>query len=573
MTAPKSLFSARLHLDQPKPKSANVTSPRGSSRSASLSSKSAKPSRALSTLASESFGSATLSTSASRRFKSLHLGQLGPQVGRTLHLGQLDLRSARPSTSASGSSWLAILSNSANWGLRSARAFISANWNLRVPENFFTLSDRGDRLGDERGRGAGLTPCVCQERRGDHLSLLRGRLGHSTRSRHFKCLARLNRTGNGPVQSHPYISYPAPQNPKRIHRSGLFHVRGLWEALRLFPSPLLEGAWQAADVSGKGEQCGTSLASLCTRTRSHSLALFDSLSLGLSSKQRPLDEINLNEEGGRKQGVKTMKTVGQTCAKSGWRYRRRCSYDTKENISDIAPAVNDFDCNTIEALSAVPSPELAIRLYLQCAEAANDCDLEPVAYEFFTQAFILYEEEVVDSKAQVTAIHLIIGTLQRMNIFGVENRDTLTHKATGYSAKLLKKPDQCRAVYACSHLFWVDDQDGVKDGERVLLCLKRALRIANAAQQMANATRGSSGPVTLFIEILNKYLYFFEKGNPQITSSVIQDLIELIRTEMQSDSTTTDPSADAFFNGTVRYIQFQKQKGGAMGEKYGSIKV
>jgi len=39
---------------------------------------------------------------------------------------------------------------------------------------------------------------------------------------------------------------------------------------------------------------------------------------------------------------------------------------------------------------------------------------------------------------------------------------------------------------------------------RVLLCLKRALRIANAAQQIANATRGCSGPVTLFVEILNK---------------------------------------------------------------------
>ena len=34
-------------------------------------------------------------------------------------------------------------------------------------------------------------------------------------------------------------------------------------------------------------------------------------------------------------------------------------------------------------------------------------------------------------KAQVTAIHLIIGTLQRTHVFGVENRDTLTHKATG----------------------------------------------------------------------------------------------------------------------------------------------
>ncbi|XP_059623448.1 vacuolar protein sorting-associated protein 35A-like [Cornus florida] len=227
---------------------------------------------------------------------------------------------------------------------------------------------------------------------------------------------------------------------------------------------------------------------------------------------------------------------------------------------------------TIEVLSMVPVPELALRLYLQCAEAANECDLEPVAYEFFTQAYILYEEEIPDSRAQVTAMHLIIGTLQRMHVFGVENRDTLTHKATGYSAKLLKKPDQCRAVYACSHLFWVDDQDSIKDGERVLLCLKRALRIANAAQQMSNAARGSSGSVILFVEILNKYLYFYEKGNPQITVSAIQDLIELITTEMQSENMTPDPDADAFLASTLRYMQFQKQKGGAVGEKYEAIK-
>ncbi|KAB5556765.1 hypothetical protein DKX38_007674 [Salix brachista] len=228
---------------------------------------------------------------------------------------------------------------------------------------------------------------------------------------------------------------------------------------------------------------------------------------------------------------------------------------------------------TIEALLIVPAPELALRLYLQCAEAANDCDLEPVAYEFFTQAYILYEEEVSDSKAQVTALHLIIGTLQRMHVFGVENRDTLTHKATGYSAKLLKKPDQCRAVYSCAHLFWVDDQDNMKDGERVLICLKRALRIANAAQQMSNAARGNTGSVSLFVEILNKYLYFYEKGNPQITVAAIQSLIELITTEMQSDNSASDPGADAFLASTLRYLQFQKQKGGAIGEKYEAIKV
>ncbi|KAM7520062.1 hypothetical protein LguiB_019024 [Lonicera macranthoides] len=247
--------------------------------------------------------------------------------------------------------------------------------------------------------------------------------------------------------------------------------------------------------------------------------------------------------------------------------------DAGEEASATPKKIFQILNQTIEALSTVPAPELALRLYLQCAEAANDSDLEPVAYEFFTQAYILYEEEISDSKAQVTAIHLIIGTLQRMHIFGVENRDTLTHKATGYSAKLLKKPDQCRAVYACSHLFWVDDQENIKDGERVLFCLKRALRIANAAQQMSNAARGSSGSVMLFIEILNKYLYFFEKGNTQITVASIQGLIELITTEMQSESTTSDPAADAFFASTRRYIQFQKDKGGAVGEKYEPIKA
>ncbi|WOK99369.1 vacuolar protein sorting-associated protein 35B [Canna indica] len=241
-----------------------------------------------------------------------------------------------------------------------------------------------------------------------------------------------------------------------------------------------------------------------------------------------------------------------------------------QEISDTQKKVFQLLHQTIEALSSVPSPELALRLYLQCAEAASDSGLEPVSYEFLTQAFILYEEDVSDSKAQVTVIHLIVGTLQRMNVFGSENRDTLTHKATGYSAKLLKKPDQCRAVYACSHLFWVNEPDGIQDGERVVLCLKRALKIANAAQQMVH-TRGSSGHVTLFIEILNKYLYFFEKGNSRITDSAIQDLIELIGAELQSESTTSDSSADAFFSSTLRYIEYQKQKGGSISNEENKV--
>ncbi|KAL8489368.1 hypothetical protein ACS0TY_025317 [Phlomoides rotata] len=41
------------------------------------------------------------------------------------------------------------------------------------------------------------------------------------------------------------------------------------------------------------------------------------------------------------------------------------------------------------------------------------------------------ERRMEDSKVQVTSIHLIIGTLQRMHVFWVENRDALTQKTTG----------------------------------------------------------------------------------------------------------------------------------------------
>ena len=83
-------------------------------------------------------------------------------------------------------------------------------------------------------------------------------------------------------------------------------------------------------------------------------------------------------------------------------------------------------------------------------------------------------------------MQLIIGSLQRCTVFGSENRASLVHKATGYSAKLLKKPDQCRAVYTCAHLFWHDSEESLCDAESVLACLKRALKIANAAQARAS---------------------------------------------------------------------------------------
>ena len=70
------------------------------------------------------------------------------------------------------------------------------------------------------------------------------------------------------------------------------------------------------------------------------------------------------------------------------------------------------------------------------------------------QAFSLYEDEISDSKAQLAAITLIIGTFERTRCFSEENHEPLRTQCALAASKLLKKPDQCRGVAVCAHLFW-----------------------------------------------------------------------------------------------------------------------
>lgn len=49
-------------------------------------------------------------------------------------------------------------------------------------------------------------------------------------------------------------------------------------------------------------------------------------------------------------------------------------------------------------------PEMSMKLYLQACQAINRCQnispLEELAYEFFSQALIIYQEEISDAEAK-----------------------------------------------------------------------------------------------------------------------------------------------------------------------------
>ncbi|PGH17796.1 hypothetical protein AJ79_00937 [Helicocarpus griseus UAMH5409] len=212
--------------------------------------------------------------------------------------------------------------------------------------------------------------------------------------------------------------------------------------------------------------------------------------------------------------------------------------------------------------------ELSLRLFVLCGQVADQTGFEEFSYEFFAQAFTIYEDSISDSRAQFQAVCILASALHGTRGFGKENYDTLITKAALHGSKLLKKPDQCRAVYLASHLWWAvenpqkgdeDPKDLYRDGKRVLECLQRALRVADACMDTAVS-------VELFVEILNRYVYYFDQGNDTVTTKYLNGLIELIHSNLQtsqndgvSNSSLDNPKRH--FQRTLDYIKSREYEG------------
>lgn len=136
------------------------------------------------------------------------------------------------------------------------------------------------------------------------------------------------------------------------------------------------------------------------------------------------------------------------------RYKAREHYD--DNWSTQSSALYKFMHSSLSQLytRVNGAADLCLRQFVACGQIADQNGFEEVSYEFFAQAFTIYEEAVSDSRAQFQAVCIIAGALHETRNFSKENYDTLITKCALHGSKLLKKPDQCRAVYLASHLWW-----------------------------------------------------------------------------------------------------------------------
>eukprot|EP00002_Diphylleia_rotans_P036214 TRINITY_DN7958_c0_g1_i2.p1 TRINITY_DN7958_c0_g1~~TRINITY_DN7958_c0_g1_i2.p1 ORF type:complete len:763 (-),score=135.17 TRINITY_DN7958_c0_g1_i2:467-2755(-) len=157
-------------------------------------------------------------------------------------------------------------------------------------------------------------------------------------------------------------------------------------------------------------------------------------------------------------------------------------------------------------------PYICIKFYLEAVIVADRCGFEDSVNELITQIFSIYEERISESKQQYQSVHSMICTFQQLQTMSFSAFDNLITKMTLFAGRLLKKPDQCRAIYLCSHLFWIvsAQKNEFRHGKKVLDCLKKSLRIADACVD-------SSTQVQLFLEILSEYLYYVEWGNEYVS--------------------------------------------------------
>ncbi|KAL8301509.1 hypothetical protein RB593_000357 [Gaeumannomyces tritici] len=263
-------------------------------------------------------------------------------------------------------------------------------------------------------------------------------------------------------------------------------------------------------------------------------------------------------------------TAGMKLAR---RFKAREHYD--DNWPSQSSALFKFLHSTISTLYArvngAGAAELSLRLFCSCGQSADAAGFEEVAYEFFAQAFTVYEEAVSDSKAQFQAVCVLASSLHQTRNFGKENYDTLITKCAQHASKLLRKPDQCRAVYLASHLWWAtpiaandegEDAELYRDGKRVLECLQRALRVADSCMETATS-------IELFVEILDRYVYYFDQRNESVTTKYLNGLIELIHSNFagsQQDSASVE-ACRKHFQHTLDLIRSKEYEGVVLSPK------
>jgi vacuolar protein sorting-associated protein 35 len=214
-----------------------------------------------------------------------------------------------------------------------------------------------------------------------------------------------------------------------------------------------------------------------------------------------------------------------------------------------------------EALDIISQeqPELGFKLYLNAASQANsiNCNKEKfqkLCINFIKTAMSIYDEGRYDLTHKYEMLIQISSLLLTINIKN-EDVEEIINQLIKNSDNMKQREEQCKSMLVISQIYF----SIFKDSKKVIECLNKARRYADFA--MTNPPN-----LILFVEYLNKILFFIEQDIKivEIKQEEINDLIELIKGHIRTiKSITSDDISylndiEIYFNNTLKSIENKK---------------
>ena len=218
--------------------------------------------------------------------------------------------------------------------------------------------------------------------------------------------------------------------------------------------------------------------------------------------------------------------------------------------------------NEIISIISQENPENALKLYLASAAQVNTIQSDRSNYEeacasFMNAAMNIYQEGKYDQNIKYSLLSQVVGYLLNFTILSNENVENILKILIESGTKMAKRGDQFNSMLSIGQIYY----SVLKDGNKVNDCIDKARKYADFA--MANPQN-----LTLFIELLNKFLYFVENGDEiiSIKPEQIDDIIELIKNHIQTikNEVSVDssflPDIEKYFNNTIEIIKRRKNE-------------
>ena len=204
-------------------------------------------------------------------------------------------------------------------------------------------------------------------------------------------------------------------------------------------------------------------------------------------------------------------------------------------------------------------PELGFKLYLDSATFVNSikCNKEKfqqLIISLLKNAMNIFEEGRYDISHKYEMLVQVSSVLLSLNI-NKEESEEIINQLIKSSQNMTQREEQCKTMLIISQLYFTI----FKDQKKVMDCLNKARRFADFA--MTNPKN-----LVLFVEYLNKLLYFIDidQKSVDIKPEQINDLIELIKGHIRtiksisSDDISYLYDIEAYFNNTLKIIRDKK---------------